>query len=185
MRCRVHCCGWPARSPLGALDQSLTRFARDYLGWGGGLLLTGTSIILVYALSVRFLTVAHNSVSGGALRAIPSGARLTGGGTQPWARGGPDVAWRRIYTTAARPPALPAPRRWCSSIRCANCPPRWILRPFNLGNPGHPDLPPRQRNERLVERPRSRRLILLASGDCWPVLLLNRPEQALMACSRL
>ncbi|HSJ77514.1 MAG TPA: ABC transporter permease subunit, partial [Erythrobacter sp.] len=51
-------------APLGAFDQSLTRFARDSLGWGGGLLLTGTSAILIYALCVRFLTVAHNTVSG-------------------------------------------------------------------------------------------------------------------------
>ncbi|MEO1029520.1 MAG: iron ABC transporter permease, partial [Pseudomonadota bacterium] len=51
--------------PLGFVDQGLTRFARDTLGWQGGLLLSGSIIILTYALIVRFLTVSYNSLSGG------------------------------------------------------------------------------------------------------------------------
>ena len=56
--------------PLGAFDQILTRFAKAHFAWGGGLILTGTSIALIYALAIRFLTVSFNSVSSG-FAAIP------------------------------------------------------------------------------------------------------------------
>lgn len=59
-------------APLGAVDQSLTRFARDALGWSGGLVLGGTVIMLVYALVVRFLTVSYNSVSAGMTKIAPA-----------------------------------------------------------------------------------------------------------------
>ncbi|MEM8920780.1 MAG: iron ABC transporter permease, partial [Pseudomonadota bacterium] len=51
--------------PLGGVDRTLTRFARDTLGWDGGLLLSGSVVILAYALTIRFLTVSYNSLSGG------------------------------------------------------------------------------------------------------------------------
>ncbi|MFN9632811.1 MAG: ABC transporter permease, partial [Erythrobacteraceae bacterium] len=85
-------------APLGILDQSLTRFARASLGWSGGLLLTGTSAILVYALSVRFLTVAYNSVSGGLARIPPRldwAARSLGAG--------PGRVLARIYAPLLAP----------------------------------------------------------------------------------
>ena len=56
--------------PLGAFDQLLTRFAVAHFAWSGGLILTGTSIALIYALAIRFLTVSFNSVSSG-FAAIP------------------------------------------------------------------------------------------------------------------
>ena len=56
--------------PLGAFDQVLTRFAVAHFAWSGGLILTGTSIALIYALAIRFLTVSFNSVSSG-FAAIP------------------------------------------------------------------------------------------------------------------
>lgn len=152
-------------APLGALDQSLTRFARDSLGWGGGLLLTGTSAILIYALSVRFLTVAHNTVSGGLAR-IPPGldaaARSLGAG--------PARVLARIYAPLLTPSlAGAAALVFIDTLR--ELPATLILRPFNLET-----LATRTyrlaSDERLVEAAIPA-LILLAAG-LLPVLLLNR-----------
>jgi iron(III) transport system permease protein len=152
-------------APLGALDQSLTRFARDGLGWTGGLLLTGTSAILVYALSVRFLTVAYNSVSGGMARippALDSAARSLGAG--------PARVLARIYTPLLAPSlAGAAALVFIDTVR--ELPATLILRPFNLET-----LATRTyrlaSDERLVEASIPA-LILLAAG-LLPVLLLNR-----------
>jgi iron(III) transport system permease protein len=152
-------------APLGAFDQSLTRFARDSLGWGGGLLLTGTSAILVYALSVRFLTVAYNTVSGGLAR-IPPGldaaARSLGAG--------PSRVLARIYTPLLAPSLAGATALvFIDTLR--ELPATLILRPFNLET-----LATRTyrlaSDERLVEAAIPA-LILLAAG-LLPVLVLNR-----------
>ena len=152
-------------APLGAFDQSLTRFARDSLGWGGGLLLTGTSAILVYALSVRFLTVAYNTVSGGLAR-IPPGldaaARSLGAG--------PSRVLARIYAPLLAPSlAGAAALVFIDTVR--ELPATLILRPFNLET-----LATRTyrlaSDERLVEAAIPA-LILLGAG-LLPVLLLNR-----------
>ena len=152
-------------APLGLLDQSRTRFARDALGWSGGLLLTGTSAILVYALSVRFLTVAYNSVSGGLAR-IPasydSAARSLGAG--------PARVLGRIYAPLLAPSlAGAAALVFIDTLR--ELPATLILRPFNLET-----LATRTyrlaSDERLVEASIPA-LILLAAG-LLPVLLLNR-----------
>ncbi|MEO0057778.1 MAG: hypothetical protein RIT17_1251 [Pseudomonadota bacterium] len=152
-------------APLGILDQSLTRFARDSLGWSGGLLLTGTSAILVYALSVRFLTVAYNSVSGGLSRippALDSAARSLGAG--------PGRVLARIYAPLLAPSLLGAAALvFIDTLR--ELPATLILRPFNLET-----LATRTyrlaSDERLVEASIPA-LILLAAG-LLPVLLLNR-----------
>ncbi|OBV10449.1 ABC transporter permease [Erythrobacter dokdonensis] len=152
-------------APLGSLDQSLTRLARDNLGWGGGLLLTGTSAILVYALSVRFLTVAYNSVSGGLARippALDSAARSLGAG--------PARVLARIYAPLLAPSlAGAAALVFIDTLR--ELPATLILRPFNLET-----LATRTyrlaSDERLVEASIPA-LILLAAG-LLPVLLLNR-----------
>ncbi len=152
-------------APLGAFDQSLTRFARDNLGWSGGLLLTGTSAILVYALVVRFLTVAYNSVSGGLAR-IPPGldaaARSLGAG--------PSRVLARIYAPLLAPSlAGAAALVFIDTLR--ELPATLILRPFNLET-----LATRTYrlagDERLVEAAIPA-LILLAAG-LLPVLVLNR-----------
>lgn len=57
--------------PMGWLDQSLTRWLAQSFGWSGGLILSGSLVLLIYAYVVRFLTVAFNSVSAG-FAAIPS-----------------------------------------------------------------------------------------------------------------
>jgi iron(III) transport system permease protein len=152
-------------APLGILDQSLTRFARDSLGWSGGLLLTGTSAILVYALSVRFLTVAYNSVSGGLSRippALDSAARSLGAG--------PGRVLARIYAPLLAPSLLGAAALvFIDTLR--ELPATLILRPFNLET-----LATRTyrlaSDERLIEASIPA-LILLAAG-LLPVLLLNR-----------
>ena len=152
-------------APLGILDQSLTRFARDNLGWSGGLLLTGTSAILVYALSVRFLTVAYNSVSGGLSRIPPgldSAARSLGAG--------PGRVLTRIYAPLLAPSlAGAAALVFIDTLR--ELPATLILRPFNLET-----LATRTyrlaSDERLIEASIPA-LILLAAG-LLPVLLLNR-----------
>ena len=152
-------------APLGILDQSLTRFARASLGWSGGLLLTGTSAILVYALSVRFLTVAYNSVSGGLARIPPRldwAARSLGAG--------PGRVLARIYAPLLAPNlAGAAALVFIDTLR--ELPATLILRPFNLET-----LATRTyrlaSDERLVEAAIPA-LILLAAG-LLPVLLLNR-----------
>lgn len=152
-------------APLGALDVTLTRFARDSLGWSGGLLLTGTSAILVYALSVRFLTVAYNSVGSGLARIPPSldaAARSLGAG--------PARVLARIYAPLLAPSlAGAAALVFIDTLR--ELPATLILRPFNLET-----LATRTYrlagDERLVEAAIPA-LILLAAG-LLPVLVLNR-----------
>lgn len=152
-------------APLGAFDVALTRFARDSLGWSGGLLLTGTSAVLVYALSVRFMTVAYNSVSGGIAR-IPPGldaaARSLGAA--------PSRVLARIYAPLLAPSlAGAAALVFIDTLR--ELPATLILRPFNLET-----LATRTYrlagDERLVEAAIPA-LILLAAG-LLPVLVLNR-----------
>jgi len=152
-------------APLGAFDQSLTRFARDTFGWSGGLLLTGTSAILVYALSVRFLTVAYNSVSGGLARIPPSldaAARSLGAG--------PARVLTRIYAPLLTP-SLAGAAALVLIDTLRELPATLILRPFNLET-----LATRTyrlaSDERLVEAAIPA-LILLAAG-LLPVLVLNR-----------
>lgn len=152
-------------APLGALDVTVTRFARDNLGWSGGLLLTGTSAVLVYALSVRFMTVAYNSVSGGLAR-IPPGldaaARSLGAG--------PSRVLARIYAPLLAPSlAGAAALVFIDTLR--ELPATLILRPFNLET-----LATRTYrlagDERLVEAAIPA-LIMIAAG-LLPVLVLNR-----------
>ncbi len=152
-------------APLGAFDVTVTRFARDSLGWGGGLLLTGTSAVLVYALSVRFMTVAYNSISGGLAR-IPPGldaaARSLGAA--------PSRVLARIYAPLLAP-SLGGAAALVFIDTLRELPATLILRPFNLET-----LATRTYrlagDERLVEAAIPA-LILLAAG-LLPVLVLNR-----------
>jgi iron(III) transport system permease protein len=152
-------------APLGAFDQSLTRLARDSFGYSGGLLLTGTSLVLIYALSVRFMTVAYNSLDSGLAR-IPPGldaaARSLGAG--------PARVLARIYAPLLAP-SLGAAAALVFIDTLRELPATLILRPFNLET-----LATRTyrlaSDERLVEASIPA-LILLAAG-LLPVLLLNR-----------
>lgn len=152
-------------APLGVFDQNLTRFARDSWGYGGGLLLSGTSLILVYALAVRFLTVAYNSVDSGLAR-IP--ARLDAAARSLGA--GPARVLARIYAPLLAPSlGTGAALVFIDTLR--ELPATLILRPFNLET-----LATRTyrlaSDERLAEASIPA-LILLAAG-LLPVLLLNR-----------
>lgn len=152
-------------APLGAFDIALTRAARDSLGWSGGLLLTGTSAVLVYALGVRFMTVAYNTVSGGLAR-IPPG--LDAAARSLGAK--PSRVLARIYAPLLAPSlAGAAALVFIDTLR--ELPATLILRPFNLET-----LATRTYrlagDERLVEAAIPA-LILLAAG-LLPVLVLNR-----------
>jgi len=152
-------------APLGALDQSLTGFARGSLGYTGGLILTGTSVILIYALAVRFLTVAYNALEGGMARipaSLDAAARSLGAG--------PSRVLAQIYVPLLRPSLLAALALvLIDTLR--ELPATLILRPFNLET-----LATRTyrlaSDERLVEASIPA-LILLAVGLI-PVIMLTR-----------
>lgn len=152
-------------APLGGFDQALTRFARDTFGWNGGLILAGTSIILIYALVVRFLTVSYNSVQSRMERIPPewdAAARSLGAGPMrvvgqihfPQLRYSLLVGGALVFIDTLR--ELPA---------------TLILRPFNLET-----LATRvyrlASDERLAEAS-SAALLILATGLI-PVIILNR-----------
>ena len=52
-------------APLSALDIGLTSFLHRTIEWDQGLVLTGTLFALIYALSIRFLTVGFNAIDAG------------------------------------------------------------------------------------------------------------------------
>ncbi|MEM9840710.1 MAG: iron ABC transporter permease [Pseudomonadota bacterium] len=152
-------------SPLGGFDQTITRFARDSLGWQGGLILSGSVILLVYALVVRFLTVAFNSVSGGMAKiplSIDAAAQSLG--TRP-----KDVM-RRIHAPLLAP-HIAAGLSLVFVDVMRELPATLILRPFNFET-----LATRvyrlASDERLAEASTSA-LIIVALGLI-PVVLLNR-----------
>jgi len=155
-------------TPLGALDAGLTRFARDELGYAGGLVLTGTGIVLIYALSVRFLTVAFNTLEGGMSKippALDAAARSLGAA--------PSRVFARIHLPLLAPSgAAAAALVLIDTLR--ELPATLILRPFNLET-----LATRTyrlaSDERLAEASFPA-LILLVAG-LLPVLLLSRTRK--------
>ncbi len=58
--------------PLGWVDQRLYTLLNEGLGWPVGLLLTGTTVALVYAYLVRFLAVSYNAVQASLTKVTPS-----------------------------------------------------------------------------------------------------------------
>ncbi|MEM1051124.1 MAG: iron ABC transporter permease [Pseudomonadota bacterium] len=152
-------------APLGAADVTISRFARDVFDYSGGLVLTGTGAILIYALSVRFLTVAYNSLDSGMSKIPPSiaaAARSLGAG--------PSRVLTRIYAPLLSPSlAAAAALVFIDAVR--ELPATLILRPFNLET-----LATRTYrlagDERLIEASIPA-LILLVAG-LLPVLLLTR-----------
>lgn len=156
-------------APLGVFDQAITRFSRDTFGFNHGLLLTGTAAILVYALSVRFLTVAFNSVSSGFEKVPPSldaAARSLGAS--------PGAVMRRIHIPLLSPSiAAAAALVFIDTLR--ELPATLILRPFNLET-----LATRvyrlASDEKLAEASTASLIILVAG--LVPVLMLNRAAKA-------
>ncbi|MEM8986184.1 MAG: iron ABC transporter permease [Pseudomonadota bacterium] len=152
-------------APLGAFDQSLTRFSRNTFGLDHGLLLTGSLVILIYALIVRFLTVSYNSVGGGMEKISPAmdaAARSLGAG--------PSDVIRRIYAPLLRP-SLAAGACLVFIDVMRELPATLILRPFNFET-----LATRvyrlASDERLTEASTAALLIVIVG--VLPVLALNR-----------
>lgn len=151
--------------PLGALDQSLTRFAAEHFGWGGGLILTGTITVLVFALLIRFLTVAYNTLNSGFAALPPSidaAARSLGAG--------PSALMRRVHIPLLRSSLLIA----CLLVfvdTLRELPATLILRPFNFDT-----LATRvywlASDERIAEASTAAVMIILCG--LIPVMLINR-----------
>lgn len=151
--------------PLGVVDRNLTAWLRDQLGYGGGLVLSGTTVLLVYAYVCRFLTVSYNSVHAG-FAAIPeamdAAARSLGASRT-------DVLWR-VHLPLIRPSVLAAALLvFVDAMR--ELPATLMLRPFNFDT-----LATRvyrlAGDERLAEASTAALAIVLIG--ILPVLLLNR-----------
>jgi len=156
-------------APLGGFDQAITRFSRDTFGLDHGLLLGGTSIILIYALGVRFLTVAFNSTAGGMSKISPN---LDAAARSLGARPGQVV--RKVHIPLLLPSLASAVALvFIDTLR--ELPATLILRPFNLET-----LATRvyrlASDEKLAEASTAS-LLILAAGLI-PVLLLNRASRA-------
>ncbi len=151
--------------PLGVVDRNLTAWLRDHFGYGGGLLLSGTALVLVYAYVCRFLTVSYNSVQAG-FAAVPEamdaaarslGATRTG-------------VLRRVHLPLIRPSVLAAALLvFVDAMR--ELPATLMLRPFNFDT-----LATRvyrlAGDERLAEA--STAALTIVAIGLLPVLLLNR-----------
>ena len=151
--------------PLGAIDRNLTVWLRDHLGYGGGLILSGTTVLLVYAYVCRFLTVAYNSVHAGFAgipEAMDAAARSLGASRS-------DVL-RRVHLPLMRPSVVAAALLvFVDAMR--ELPATLMLRPFNFDT-----LATRvyrlAGDERLAEASTAALTIVLIG--ILPVLLLNR-----------
>ncbi len=152
-------------APISGVDRQLTRFLRDSAGLDVGLLLTGSIAVLVYALTIRFLTVGYNSVSGGLSQISPSlDAAARSLGATP----------KRVLQTIHLPllsPSLLAGALLVVIDVLRELPATLILRPFNFET-----LATRTyrlaSDERLAEASTAALLIVLMG--LIPVILLNR-----------
>lgn len=151
--------------PIGDYDRALTGFLANNFGWTGGLVLSGTTVLLVYAYVVRFLTVSFNSVSGGLAAISPSmdAAARSLGET-------PGGVVRKIHIPLLRP-SLAAAMLLVFVDVMRELPATLILRPFNFET-----LATRvyrlASDERLAEASTAALAIVLVG--LLPVLLLNR-----------
>ena len=151
--------------PLGDYDRALTGFLAGNFGWTGGLVLSGTTLLLVYAYVVRFLTVSFNSVSSGLASVSPSmdaAARSLGESSVG--------VVRKIHLPLLRP-SLAAALLLVFVDVMRELPATLILRPFNFET-----LATRvyrlASDERLAEASTAALAIVLVG--LLPVLLLNR-----------
>lgn len=151
--------------PIAGYDRALTAFAAKTFGWSGGLILTGTVALLVYAYIIRFLTVSFNSVTGGLQGISPAmdaAARSLGAS--------PRRVVRRIHLPLLRP-SLAAAMLLVFVDVMRELPATLILRPFNFET-----LATRvyrlASDERLTEASTAALCIVLVG--LIPVLLLDR-----------
>jgi iron(III) transport system permease protein len=108
------------------IDRALTIALRDGFGYSGGLVLSGTAFLLVYAYACRFLTVSYNSVHAGFASLSPAldAAARTLGATQA------DVVWR-VHLPLLRP-SLVAALLLVFVDAMRELPATLLLRPFNF-----------------------------------------------------
>lgn len=151
--------------PLGFLDRSLTEWLRETTAYGGGLLLSGTTAILVYAYVCRFLTVSFNSVQSGLEAISPAmdaAARSLGAN--------PGGVVRRVHLPMLSP-SLSAAALLVFVDVMRELPATLMLRPFNFDT-----LATRvyrlASDERLGEASTAALCIVLVG--IVPVLLINR-----------
>ncbi len=146
-------------------DRALTEWLRDGFGYSGGLVLSGTVVLLVYAYVCRFLTVSYNSVHAGfaALSPTLDAAARSLGST-------PGGVVRRVHLPLLRPSLVAAVLLvFVDAMR--ELPATLLLRPFNFDT-----LATRvywlASDEKLVEAS-SAALLIVALG-IGPALLANR-----------
>lgn len=151
--------------PVTGYDRALTGYMAETFGWSGGLVLTGTTVLLVYAYVIRFLTVSFNTVSGGLQAISPSmDAAARSLGSTPFG------VIRRIHLPLLRPSlAIATLLVFVDVVR--ELPATLILRPFNFET-----LATRvyrlASDERLAEA--STAAITIVLVGLIPVLLLDR-----------
>ncbi|MEM9879124.1 MAG: iron ABC transporter permease [Pseudomonadota bacterium] len=152
-------------SPLGAFDRKATAVAVRAFEWQGGLILTGTTAVLVYAYLVRFLTVSYNTINAGysGISANADAAARTLGA-------GPLAVMVRVHFPLLRPAFVAAGVLVFVDVM-RELPVTLILRPFNFET-----LATRvyrlASDERLMEASSAALAIVLIG--LVPVLLLNR-----------
>ncbi len=146
-------------------DRAITAWLRDAFGYSGGLVLSGTVFLLVYAYVCRFLTVSYNSVHAGfeALSPTLDAAARSLGAT-------PGGVVRRVHLPLLRPSLVAAALLvFVDAMR--ELPATLLLRPFNFDT-----LATRvywlASDEKLVEAS-SAALLIVALG-IGPALLANR-----------
>ncbi len=112
--------------PLAALDNRIDAWTRAWLGGGTGLLLTGTTVALLYAYLVRYFAVAYQPVQAGLARITPAmeaSARTLG--STPW------DAFRRVHLPLLAPSVLAASLLVFVDVM-KELPATLVLRPFNF-----------------------------------------------------
>ena len=157
------------------VDRALTVALRDGFGYGGGLLLSGTAFLLIYAYVCRFLTISYNSVHAGFEALSPTldaAARTLG------ARSSEVV--RRVHLPLLRP-SLVAALLIVFVDAMRELPATLLLRPFDFDT-----LATRvywlASDEKLAEAS-SAALTIIALG-IGPALLANRVASAANRASR-
>jgi iron(III) transport system permease protein len=112
--------------PLGAIDGFIADAVRGATGRSPGLILTGTTIALVYAYQVRYFAVAWNGIEPGFARITPAmdaAARSLGAGTAE--------TFRRVHAPLLRRSAAAALLLVFVDVM-KELPATLVLRPFNF-----------------------------------------------------
>lgn len=151
--------------PVARLDNAMSTWLQQQLGWSAGLLLTGGIAALVYAYLVRFLGVALQTVNAGLVKITPgmdAAARSLGHG--------PGATLRRVHLPMLRGSLLTAALIVFVDVM-KELPATFVMRPFNFDT-----LAVQAYNlasdERLAEAATAS-LVIVAVG-LLPVILLSR-----------